>query len=78
MEIVDLGGVKQANVQFNDKITVTAEEHNMKKALAEYRDVLLEMVDVDGEEWPDVLDRHGVEDVERREQLQVFAESVRE
>lgn len=78
VEIVKLDGYETLNVKLDDKVTVSPEEHDMKTALLDYRDVLLEMVNFDEEEWPDVLDRHGVEDENRREQLQLFAESARE
>ncbi|AEH35599.1 hypothetical protein [Halopiger xanaduensis] len=73
VEIVELDGYETLNVKLDDKVTVSPEEHDMKTALLDYRDVLLEMVDANEEDWPDVLDRHGVGDEERRKQLQVFA-----
>jgi len=69
---------EQARIDTGGDITVTPEEHDMKKALLEYDEPVREMVDVDEEEWPDVLDRHDIEDGERREQLRVFARSARE
>jgi hypothetical protein len=50
----------------------------MKGALTEQREVLLDMMDADEDDWPGVLDRHGVEDASRREQFRAFAESARE
>lgn len=78
VEIVELGETETLNVQFGDDLMVSPEEHDMKGALVEYRDVLLEMVGVDEKEWPIVLDAHGVEAERRREQLRAFAESARE
>jgi hypothetical protein len=64
---------EQSLVDFGTGITVSPEEHDMKRALLEYDEALNEMVGVAEEEWPNVLDRHGVKDKDRRNQLQLFA-----
>jgi len=69
---------EQCRIDFGTGLTVSPEEHDMKGELLEYNDVVLEMVDVDEEEWAGVLDEYGVEDGERREQLRAFARSAQE
>lgn len=69
---------EQSRIDFGSGVTVSPEEHDMKGALLEYDEVVKEMVDVGEEEWPDVLDRHGVEGGERREQLELFARDASE
>jgi hypothetical protein len=69
---------EQSRIDFGSGITVSPAEHDMKGALLEYDEPVKEMVGVGEEDWPNVLDRHGVEDAGRREQLQLFARNASE
>ena len=78
MDIIEVKTDRVVNVEFPNESFLGREPSEIRAAVTEHRVVILEMVNAGREEWDSVLNRHGVFDDDRREQLRAFVDSYEE
>lgn len=78
MELIEVKTDRVVNVEFPNTSFLNRELSEIREAVSEHRELILEMVGADRDQLDSVLNRYGVFDDDKREQLKAFVDSYEE